>query len=99
MKTPDLVFRGRRSSADRALVPVAVPVLPGPHAAWESVLHAVDESADLVGFAGTGVEPLVAWARSKCPDFVVAGDGTPGALAPAASIAGTRQPAKAVRWE
>ncbi|MEU0793743.1 hypothetical protein ABZ342_27030 [Amycolatopsis sp. NPDC005961] len=88
MKTPDLVFRGGWSSADRALVPVAVPALPEPHAARESVLRAVDEGADLVGFAGTGVEPLVAGARSKFPDLVLA---VGAAEAPVA--------AKAVRWE
>lgn len=88
MKTPDLVFRGRRSSADRALVLAAIQVLPEPHTAREAVLRAVEEGADLVGFAGTGVEPLVAWARSKFPDLVLAVDTADAPVAAACCAAG-----------
>src|SRR3954454_6629961 len=67
MKTPDLVLRGRRLSGDRALVLAAVEVLPDPPAAREAARNAVADGADLVSFAGTGVEPLVAWARETFP--------------------------------
>jgi dihydropteroate synthase len=74
MKTPDLVFRGRRLSSDRALVPAAVDVLPEPDTARDVVLGAVEDGADLVSFAGAGVEALLEWARSKFPDLFLAVD-------------------------
>jgi len=88
MKTPDLVFRGRRLSRDRALVLAAVDVLPEPDAARDVVLGAVEDGADLVGFAGTGVEPLVAWARSKFPDLFLAVDTADAEVAAACCAAG-----------
>ncbi len=88
MKTPDLVLRGRRLSGDRALVLAAVQVLPEPDAAREAVLRAVEDGADLVGFAGTGVEPLVAWARSKFPDLCLAVDTADASVAAAGCEAG-----------
>ena len=88
MKTPDLVFRGRRLSCDRALVPAAVQVLPEPDAAREAVLSAVEDGADLVSFAGTGVEPLVAWARSKFPDLFFAVDTEDASVAVGSCEAG-----------
>lgn len=100
MNTPEFVFRGRRSSGARALVPAAVQVLPEPGAAREVAPTAVEDGADLVSFAGTGA--LVAWTREKFPQVEMAGDGTPAGLAVAAlaaSVAGTRPTAKAVRWE
>ncbi|OXM67685.1 dihydropteroate synthase [Amycolatopsis vastitatis] len=84
MKTPDLVFRGRRLSSDRALVLAAVEVLPDTSAARTAATaataaqvaarNAVADGADLVSFAGTGVEPLVAWARETFPSLFVAVD-------------------------
>ena len=74
MKPPDLVFRGRRLSGDRALVLAAVEVLPDPSAAREAARNAVADGADLVSFAGTGVEPAVAWARETFPGLFVAVD-------------------------
>ncbi|WP_329055898.1 dihydropteroate synthase [Amycolatopsis sp. NBC_01488] len=88
MKTPDLVFRGRRLSSDRALVLAAVQVLPEPDGAREAVLSAVEDGADLVGFAGTGVEPVVAWARSKFPDLCLAVDTADASVAAACCAAG-----------
>jgi dihydropteroate synthase len=88
MKTPDLVFRGRRLSSDRALVLAAVQVLPEPDAAREAVTNAVADGADLVSFAGTGVEPLVAWARSKFPDLFLAIDTADPSVAAACCAAG-----------
>jgi dihydropteroate synthase len=88
MKTPDLVFRGRRLSRDRALVLAAVDVLPEPDTARDVVLGAVEDGADLVGFAGTGVEPLVAWARSKFPDLFLAVDTADAEVAAACCEAG-----------
>ncbi|MEU8634587.1 dihydropteroate synthase [Amycolatopsis sp. NPDC048633] len=88
MKTPDLVVRGRRLSRDRALVLAAVQVLPEPDAAREAVLSAVEDGADLVGFAGTGVEPQVAWARSKFPDLGLAVDTADASVAAACCAAG-----------
>jgi dihydropteroate synthase len=88
MKTPDVVLRGRRLSSDRALVLAAVQVLPEPDAAREAVLSAVEDGADLVGFAGTGVEPLVAWARSKFPDLCLAVDTADASVAAACCAAG-----------
>ncbi|WIY06273.1 dihydropteroate synthase [Amycolatopsis mongoliensis] len=88
MKTPDLVFRGRRLSSDRTLVLAAVQVLPEPDAAREAVLSAVEDGADLVGFAGTGVEPLVAWAREKFPDLVLAVDTADASVAAGCCAAG-----------
>jgi dihydropteroate synthase len=87
MKTPDLVFRGRRLSRDRALVLAAVDVLPEPDTARDVVLGAVEDGADLVGFAGTGVEPLVAWARSKFPDLFLAVDTADAEVAAACCAA------------
>jgi dihydropteroate synthase len=75
MKTPDLVFRGRRLSGDRALVLAAVDVLPEPPAARDAVRAAVADGADLVSLAGTGAESLVEWARKTFPDLVI-GAGT-----------------------
>jgi dihydropteroate synthase len=88
MKTPDLVFRGRRLSRDRALVLAAVDVLPEPDTARDVVLGAVEDGADLVGFAGTGVESLVAWARSKFPDLFLAVDTADAEVAAACCAAG-----------
>ncbi|SFW68884.1 dihydropteroate synthase [Amycolatopsis australiensis] len=88
MKTPDLVFRGRRLSSDRALVLAAVQVLPEPDAAREAVVSAVEDGADLVSFRGTGVEPLVTWARSKFPDLVVAVETAEPSVAAACCEAG-----------
>src|SRR5207249_1889228 len=88
MKTPDLVFRGRRLSSDRALVLAAVEVLPEPDAAREAVLSAVADGADLVSFAGTGVESLVAWACAKFPDLVIGVDTADPAVAFACCEAG-----------
>lgn len=88
MKTPDLVFRGRRLSGDRALVLAAVQVLPEPDAAREAVLNAVEDGADLVSFAGTGVESLVAWARSKFPELFLAVDTADASVAAAGCAAG-----------
>src|SRR5690349_11271472 len=88
MKTPDLVFRGRRLSSDHALVLAAVQVLPEPDTARDAVLNAVEDGADLVGFAGTGVESLVAWARSKFPDLCLAVDTADASVAAAGCAAG-----------
>jgi dihydropteroate synthase len=85
MKTPDLVFRGRRLSSDRALVLAAVPVFPS---ARDVVRTAVAEGADLVSFAGTGVEPLVVWARETFPGLVVGVDTDDPAVAEAGCEAG-----------
>jgi dihydropteroate synthase len=98
MKTPDLVFRGRRLSGDRALVLAAVEVLPDPSAAQtaataataakEAARNAVADGADLVSFAGTGVEPLVAWARQTFPGLFVAVDTADPSVAAACCEAG-----------
>ncbi|MEU7783041.1 dihydropteroate synthase [Amycolatopsis sp. NPDC049159] len=88
MRTPDLVFRGRRSSSDHALVLAVVQVLPEPDAAREAVTSAVADGADLVGFAGTGVEPLVAWARATFPGLVLAVDTADASVAAACCEAG-----------
>jgi dihydropteroate synthase len=88
MKTPDLVFRGRRVSGDRALVLAAVQVLPELDSAREAALGAVAAGADLVSFAGTGAEPLVGWAREKFPDLVLAVDTADAAVAEACCDAG-----------
>ncbi|MFJ9780385.1 dihydropteroate synthase [Amycolatopsis sp. NPDC101161] len=88
MKTPDLVFRGRRLSSDRALVLAAIQVLPEPDAAREAVSGAVEDGADLVGFAGTGVEPLISWTREKFPDLVLAVDTADASVAAAGCAAG-----------
>ncbi|MGW3992294.1 dihydropteroate synthase [Amycolatopsis sp. NPDC004772] len=66
MKTPDLVFRGRRLSSDRALVLAAVESLPAARAA-------VADGADLVGFPGSA--SLVEQARASFPGLVI-GVGT-----------------------
>ncbi|WP_439383097.1 dihydropteroate synthase [Amycolatopsis lexingtonensis] len=88
MNTPDLVFRGRRLSSDHALVLAVVQVLPEPDAARAAVSGAVADGADLVGFAGTGVEPLVAWARETFPDLVLAVDTADVSVASACCSAG-----------
>ena len=99
MKTPDLVFRGRRLSSDRALVLAAVEVLPDPSAArtastaaqtaaQTAARNAVADGADLVSFAGTGVGPLVAWARETFPGLFVAVDTADPAVAAAGCEAG-----------
>jgi len=88
MKTPDLVFRGRRLSSDHTLVLAAVQVLPEPDTAREAVLNAVEDGADLVSFAGTGVESVVAWARSKFPDLCLAVDTADASVAAAGCAAG-----------
>ncbi|WP_410568079.1 dihydropteroate synthase [Amycolatopsis sp. cmx-4-61] len=64
MKTPDLVFRGRRLSSDRALVLAAVESLPAARSA-------VAEGADLVSFAGSDAESLVESARAAFPGLFV----------------------------
>ncbi|WP_372664259.1 dihydropteroate synthase [Amycolatopsis kentuckyensis] len=88
MNTPDLVFRGRRLSRDRALVLAAIQVLPEPDAAREAVVSAVEEGADLVGFAGSGVEPLISWARDKFPGLFLAVDTADASVAADACAAG-----------
>ncbi|KDN23011.1 hypothetical protein [Amycolatopsis rifamycinica] len=67
MKTPDLVFRGRRLSRDRALVLAAVESLPAARSA-------VADGADLVSFAGAGAESLVGQAREAFPGLVIGVD-------------------------
>jgi len=88
MNTPDLVFRGRRLSGDHALVLAAVEVLPDPSAAREAVRGAVADGADLVSFAGTGVESLLVWARETFPGLVTAVDTADPAVAAACCEAG-----------
>lgn len=82
MNTPDLVFRGRRSSRDHALVLAALPP------SRDAVRTAVADGADLVGFAGTGVEPLVAWTRETFPDLVIGVDTADADVAAACCEAG-----------
>ncbi|MEV7092489.1 dihydropteroate synthase [Amycolatopsis sp. NPDC051045] len=88
MKTPDLVFRGRRLSSDRALVLAAVEVLPEPPAARDAVRAAVADGADLVSLAGTGAESLVEWARETFPDLVIGADTADPSVAAACCEAG-----------
>lgn len=78
MKTPDLVFRGRRLSSDRALVLAAVEVLPQ---ARDTVRAAVADGADLVSFAGTGAASLVEWTRETFPGLFVGADTADSAVA------------------
>ncbi|MEV4055069.1 dihydropteroate synthase [Amycolatopsis sp. NPDC049688] len=85
MKTPDLVFRGRRLSSDRALVLAAVEALP---AARDATRAAVADGADLVSFAGPGAESLVAWARETFPGLVVGAETADPAVAVACCEAG-----------
>jgi dihydropteroate synthase len=82
MKTPDLVFRGRRLSSDRALVLAAV--LPEQ----DAVRRAAADGADLVCFAGTGAESLVAWTRETFPGLVTGIDTADPAVAAACCEAG-----------
>ncbi|MET9000499.1 dihydropteroate synthase [Amycolatopsis sp. Hca4] len=81
MKTPDLVFRGRRLSRDRALVLAAVESLPAAR-------DAVADGADLVSFAGAGAESLVEQARSAFPDLVIGVDTADPSVAAACCEAG-----------
>ncbi len=69
MKTPDLVFRGRRLSSDRALVLAKVQPLPSA-GARETIRRAEGEGADLV-VIDDGLPALVEWARSTFPGLVV----------------------------
>ncbi|MDQ7805069.1 dihydropteroate synthase [Amycolatopsis sp. A133] len=88
MKTPDLVFRGRRLSSDRALVLAAIEVLPEPAAVRDAVRAAVADGADLVSFAGAGAEPLVEWARETFPGLFVGIDTADPSVAAACCEAG-----------
>jgi dihydropteroate synthase len=88
MKTPDLVFRGRRLSSDRALVLAAVEVLPESSAARDAVRAAVADGADLVSFAGTGTESLVGWARETFPDLFIGAETADPSVAAACCEAG-----------
>jgi dihydropteroate synthase len=81
MKTPDLVFRGRRLSSDRALVLAAVEE---PAAARD----AVADGADLVSFAGAGAESRVEWARETFPGLVIGVDTADPSVAAACCEAG-----------
>ncbi len=65
MKTPDLVFRGRRLSSDHALV--LAKVLPSA----EAIRRAAGDGADLVVIGGDDPEVLVEWARETFPGLVV----------------------------
>ena len=68
MKTPDLVFRGRRLSSDHALVLAKVsPLLT----ARETIREAAGDGADLVVIDGDNPESLVEWARETFPGLVV----------------------------
>lgn len=89
MKTPDLVFRGRRVSSDHALVLANVELLPSVSAngvaARETIRRAAGDGADLVvltaarGDAGDAeierLVPLVEWAGETFPELVL-GVGT-----------------------
>jgi len=77
MKTPDLVFRGRRLSRDRALVLAAVESLPAARSA-------VADGADLVSFPGS----LVAQARETFPGLVIGVDTADPSVAAACCEAG-----------
>ncbi|MGW3958323.1 dihydropteroate synthase [Amycolatopsis sp. NPDC005003] len=77
MKTPDLVFRGRRLSGDRALVLAAVESLPAARSA-------VADGADLVSVPGSLVEA----ARETFPDLVVGVDTTDPSVAAVCCEAG-----------
>lgn len=79
MKTPDLVFRGRRLSSDRALVLAAVESLPGARAA-------VADGADLVSFPGS--ESLVEAVRAAFPGLVIGVDTADPSVAAACCEAG-----------
>ncbi|WP_410640524.1 dihydropteroate synthase [Amycolatopsis sp. lyj-346] len=81
MKTPDLVFRGRRLSSDRALVLAAVASLPAAR-------DAVADGADLVSFAGAGAESLVEAARETFPGLVIGVDTADPSVAAACCEAG-----------
>ena len=77
MKTPDLVFRGRRLSSDRALVLAAVESLPAARAA-------VADGTDLVSLPGS----LVEQAREAFPDLVIGVDTADASVAAACCEAG-----------
>ncbi|WP_086853550.1 dihydropteroate synthase [Amycolatopsis kentuckyensis] len=77
MKTPDLVFRGRRLSSDRALVLAAVESLPAAR-------DAVADGADLVSVPGS----LVEQARKTFPDLVIGVDTADPSVAAACCEAG-----------
>ncbi|GHG32948.1 MULTISPECIES: dihydropteroate synthase [Amycolatopsis] len=79
MKTPDLVFRGRRLSRDRALVLAAVESLPAARAA-------VADGADLVSFPGAGA--LIEQARETFPGLVIGVDTADPSVAAACCEAG-----------
>lgn len=79
MKTPDLVFRGRRLSSDRALVLAVAESLP-------EARSAVADGADLVSFPGSG--PLVEVARAAFPDLVIGVDTADPSVAAACCEAG-----------
>jgi dihydropteroate synthase len=79
MKTPDLVFRGRRLSRDRALVLAAAESLP-------EARDAVADGTDLVGFPGS--EALVEAARAAFPDLVIGVDTADPSVAAACCEAG-----------
>ncbi|HET6707769.1 dihydropteroate synthase [Amycolatopsis sp.] len=81
MKTPDLVFRGRRLSSDRALVLAAVESLPAARAA-------VADGADLVSFAGASAVSSVEQARAAFPDLVIGVDTADPSAAEACCEAG-----------
>lgn len=68
MKTPDLVFRGRRLSSDHALMLVKVEPLPS---ARETIRRASGDGADLVVIGGDEPESLIEWARETFPGLVV----------------------------
>jgi dihydropteroate synthase len=69
-------------------VPAAVDVLPEPDTARDVVLGAVEDGADLVSFAGAGVEALIEGARSKFPDLFLAVDTADAEVAAACCEAG-----------
>jgi dihydropteroate synthase len=79
MKTPDLVFRGRRLSSDRALVLAAAESLP-------EARDAVADGADLVSFPGS--ESLVEAARAAFPGLVIGVDTADPSVAAACCEAG-----------
>jgi dihydropteroate synthase len=87
MKTPDLVFRGRRLSRDRTLVLAAVPELPEPEAA-AAVVNAVAAGADLVSVSGSGAAHLVAWARKELAELFLGVETADADVAAACCAAG-----------
>lgn len=85
MKTPDLVFRGRRLSSDHALVLAKVSPLPS---ARETIRRAAGDGADLVVIGGDHPESLVEWARETFPGLVVGVAAERAEVARAACSAG-----------